>query len=438
MRFINRHLEPREKATFRLHLTYSILDGIVLGILALNEFVFIKSLKGTDYQLGFLFQFSMVVFIFLIFFNEFLKKVRNRKKLLRIAALVTRLPLIVVAFFPRSEEAMSGDSIYHYIFLGIFLIYYFASPVIYPTINYFLKINYRHQNFGKLYSWATSANKIVMIVITFIYGIILDIDNYSYVYIFPVMALLSIVSIFTLSNIKYPKEAETEEASGKSLLKSIKESALNLFSIVKNNKSYRHFEIGFMLYGFAFMISITVITIFFERELHLNYSSVAFYKNSYYIIAIIILPFFGKLIGNIDPRKFAAMTYLSITFYIFFLIMTEIFPFHTEILGIKIYYFLLFYIIFHAIFASTMTLLWNIGSAYYCAPEEAGSYQSVHLSLTGVRAMFAPLLGVFFYEMIGFTGTFLIAIAALLTAIGLMIWSYKKDKRLRDDEIKRQ
>ena len=434
MWFLSRYLDSREQATFRLHLIYSIIDGIVIGILALNEFVFIKSLKGTDYQLGFLFQFSMVVFIFLIFFNEFLKKIRNRKRLLRIVALVTRIPLFAIAFFPRNEEAMAGDSIYHYIFLFIFLIYYFASPVIFPTINYFLKTNYRHQNFGKLYSWATSANKIVMIVVTFFYGIIMDYDNYAFVYIFPVMGLLSIISVFTLSNIKYPQESADDILVEKTLLRSVKESATNMYNIVRNNKTYRHFEIGFMMYGFAFMISITVITIFFERELHFNYSSVAFYKNSYYIIAIIILPFFGKLIGKIDPRKFAVLTYLSITLHIFFLIMTDLFPFHTEIVGIKIYYFLLFYIIFHSIFAATMTLLWNIGSAYYCQPDEAGSYQSVHLSLTGVRAMFAPLLGVFFYEMIGFTGTFLIAIGALLAAIVLMIWSYKKDKRLRDDE----
>ena len=60
-------------------------------------------------------------------------------------------------------------------------------------------------------------------------------------------------------------------------------------------------------------------------------------------------------------------------------------------------------------------------------PEEAGTYQSVHLFLTGVRGMFAPLFGVFFYEMAGFTATFLLAIGALVIAIILMIWSYKTE-----------
>lgn len=432
---LGRYLNTSEKRTFKLHLMYSILDGFVLGILALNEFVFIKSLRGSDYQLGFLFQFSVLVFIFLIFFNQFLKRIKNRRKLLRITGLLTRLPLFAVAFFPCCAEKVTGDSIYHYIFLAIFFIYYLGTPVIFPTINFFLKTNYRHQNFGKLYSWATSINKVVMILVTFLYGLLMDYNNFAFVYIFPVMALLSIISIYSLSNIEYPEEDYEER--DKNFLTSVKASASSMLDIVKTNRGYRHFEIGFMLYGFAFMVSITVITIFFERQLHLNYSSIAFYKNSYYIIAIILLPFFGKLIGKIDPRKFAIITYLSITFHIFFIMLTEFFPYYTEWMGLKIYYLLLLYVLFNAIFAATMGLLWNIGSAYFCSPEEAGSYQSVHLSLTGVRGMFAPILGVFFYGLIGYTGTFLIAIGALLIAIYVMVWSYRKDKKYKEPIIEK-
>jgi hypothetical protein len=74
-----------------------------------------------------------------------------------------------------------------------------------------------------------------------------------------------------------------------------------------------------------------------------------------------------------------------------------------------------------------MVLLWNIGSSYFCAPNEAGTYQSIHLSLTGARALIAPLFGVVFYEIFGFTLTFSLTIALLLAAIALMIWSYKKE-----------
>ncbi|RLD57779.1 MAG: hypothetical protein DRJ05_09135 [Bacteroidetes bacterium] len=415
-----------ERRTFHLHFAYSLIEGVILGVLALNEFVFIKSLHGSNYQLGFLFQFSMVVFVFLVFINEFIKRAKNKNRLLIWVGVITRLPLLLIFFFPQNQQDVLATPIYHYIFLGIFFIYYFGNTVIYPLINLFLKNQYSHQNFGKLYGFASSANKIVMLVSTFFYGMILDMNDFAFTFIFPVIAILGVISVYLLSLIQYnsPELAVRKQR----FFKSVKNSILTMTGILKNNKPYTHFEIGFMFYGFSFMITVTVITIFFERELHLNYSSMAFYKNAYNILAIVLLPYTGKLLGKIDPRKFAVITFASLTLYILFVMLTESFPAHVNIAGVDIYFTLVIAFLFYGVFAATMALLWFIGSAYFCKSEEAGDYQSVHLSLTGVRAMFAPLLGVLFYEIAGFRNTFLLAIVSLLFGIAVMYWSYRKDR----------
>lgn len=347
--------------------------------------------------------------------------------MLRITALVTRLPLLGLLFFPTAKAEIVSDPYYHYIFLGLFLIYFSGNIFINPNINYLLKVNYSHTNFGRLYSYATSINKIIMLLITFGYGYLLDYNNYAFTYIIPAAAILGIISVFILSEIHYPAN-ETVDIK-LSVFESLRNSVKEMKTILVSNVPYRHFEIGFMFYGFSFMISVTVITIYFYEALNLNYASVAFYRNSYNILAIILLPFFGRLLGKIDPRKFAALTYSSIALYIFFLMMTTFFSYSFEIFSITIYYSLIFYIIFHGVFAATMVLLWNIGSAYFCNPEESGTYQSLHLSLTGLRAVFAPLIGVVFYEAFGFTVTFSIAIISLLMAMALMRWSYKRDSK---------
>ncbi|MCD6179433.1 MAG: MFS transporter [Bacteroidales bacterium] len=419
------HLNLIEKNTFRIHLFYSILEGFVLGVLALNEFVFIKSLDGSNFELGVLFQFSVVVFTGLIFINEFLRRIKNKKKLLIITALVSRLPLFFLLFFPKSDVAVQANGIYHLFFLAIFFMYYLAAPVVLPNINLFLKKSYRHQNFSKLYSFATSINKIVMLIVTFAYGMLLDWNPYAYTYVFPIIAVLGIGSIHLLTKIPYQAIEQVEIK--KTFLQSVRSSWRNMWTLMISNKPYLHFEMGFMLYGFAFMSTVAVITIYFDKALGLNYSSIAFYKNSYNIIAILLLPFFGRLLGRIDPRKFAAITFGSMMMFIFFLALTEYFPAHIEILNIKIYYMLLFYILFQSVFAATMSLLWFIGSAYFGKDSEAGELQAVHLSLTGVRALFAPLIGILFFELFGYTVSFGIAIALLLSAVLLMIWSYKRD-----------
>lgn len=416
-----------ERRTFRLHMAYSIIEGFILGILALNEFVFIKSLLGTNYQLSVLFQFSMLVFLLLVFVNEFLKRIRKRRIFLRKVGILTRLPLLLLFFFPRNPEVYEGYSVYHLIFLGIFLVYYLAALVINPTINLLLKTNYNHKNFGTLYSYAQSANKIVLLVVTFLYGLLLDFDNYAFTYIFPIASVLGMISIYLLSKINYtpPEIIRTQSSIGESVINSIK----NMFRILKNNKPYLHFEMGFMFYGFAFMTTYAVVTIFFYEELKLNYSSVAFYKNSYNILAILLLPVFGKLLGKLDPRKFAIITYSSLAIYLFFLMITEYVPYYVDFFNIKLYYTLILYIIFHGFFAATMVLLWNIGSAYFGKDDEADIYQSIHLFLTGVRAIIAPLFGIFIYEYFGFTFTFSLGILSLIAAIILMYWSHKRDPR---------
>jgi len=425
MQLLKGNYTESERRTFKLHLVYSIIEGVILGVLALNEFVFIKSLNGSNYQLGVLFQFSMVVFIFLIFINEFIKRARDKKKLLRWTGVLTRLPLFLLIFFPNDAEQLTGSSIYHYIFLLLFFIYYFGNTTIYPLINLFLKTRYSHDKFGKLYGITSSVNKIVMLVATFVYGQLLDNDLHAYRYVFPVVAILGVASVHLLSMIHF--EEEFKEKKDK-FFASVKKSIQTMVTILKTNKPYLHFEWGFMFYGFSFMITVTVITIFFERQLGLNYSSLAFYKNAYNILAIILLPYTGKLLGKMDPRNFAIITMTSLMMFIFFIMLTEYYPKYTEFYGIKVYPMLLLAYLFYGIFAATMALLWFIGSAYFCQPHEAGDYQSVHLSLTAARALFAPLFGVLFYELMGFTWTFSLAIVSLMSGIVLMIWSYQRSK----------
>jgi Major Facilitator Superfamily len=422
------NLSQNEKGTFRLHMTYSFFEGIITGILALNEFVLIKSLHGSNYQIGFLFQFQVIVLLFSIFFNEFLRQTVRKKRLIKVVGILTHLPLLLFFIFPKDTEIENFPIIFHYLFLSIFLVYYMARPIIYPTINLFLKNTYTHQNFGKLYGYATTLNKIIILVSTFLFGLVLDFDHTAFRYVYPGMAVIGIISLILLSQIRF-KEAEDTEIKKQKYIDSIKGSYRRMVHIIKTNIPYRDFEIGFMFYGFAWMSTSAVITIFFEKALDLNYSSIAFYKNSYNILAIILLPYFSRLIGSIDPRKFAVITFMALLLFIFFMGLTEYFQGNTEIFGIKIYYSLIASYFFYGIFAATMALLWFIGSAYFCKKEKAGDYQSVHLTLTGARGVFAPLIGVFFYELIGFTGTFALAIFSLFLGIILMFYSihFRKD-----------
>ncbi len=415
-------LNKDERKAFKLHLWYSSLDGLVRGALILNEFIFVKSLKGSNVHLAFLFQFSMVVFLFAMLANEIMRRYSNRKKLLRAVGMVARLPLITFAFFPLvTNEGLPHN--YHLLFLGVFLLFYSSQIAVIPSINQYLKGNYRHQNFGKLFSYATTSNKVLIMISTFGAGLFLDWDANSYRIFYPAVGILGVISIFQLTKIEFKQNIEPVQTP---LWKSLGNSFVRIYHILKNNKPFRHLEYGFMLYGFAWMSTHAVITIFYDSALHLNYSSVAFYNNAYNLVAILVLPIFGKLIGNMDPRRFGIITFGSLMLFIAFTALTEYISPYTEIIGLKLYYMLLIGVIFNGLFMGSMPILWGIGSSYFCEPTEAADYQSVHLFLTGLRALFAPIIGIRLYEQFGFSFTYITGIVLLTWAIALMIYSEKR------------
>ncbi len=415
-------LNSTERKAYKLHLFYSSIDGIARGALILNEFIFIKSLKGSNVQLAFLFQFSMVVYLFAMLANEIMRRFSDRKKLLRIVGICTRLPLVIFSLFPAvTNEGLTPE--FHYLFLAVFLLFYTSQIAVVPSINQYLKGNYRHENFGKLFSYSTTVNKVLMMVSTFTVGLLLDYDPNSYRYFYSLVGILGVISIYQLTKIEFKQKVEKEYPP---IRMALGNSFKRIFLILKNNIPFRHLEFGFILYGFAWMSTHAVITIFYKEVLDLNYSSVSFYNNAYNLVAIIVLPVFGKLIGSRDPRRFGILTFGTLLLFIAVTASSQYFNSYFEILGLKLYHVLLIAVIFNGLFMGSMPILWGIGSSYFCEPDEAADYQSVHLFLTGFRALFAPIIGIKLYEWFGFSITYGVGVLFLTAAIFLMIYSEKK------------
>lgn len=409
-----------EKKTFRLHLIYSIIEGAIAGILLMNEYVFVKSMDCNKEMLALLFQVSMIILLGAIFINPVLKRIKSKRKMLLWTAILTRGPLLLMLLFPNNVDTVKAQPLWQGLFIAIFLIYYCASPVIFPTINQLLKSNYSHDGFGKYFSYATSAKKGVALMTAFLFGIWLDNDGFAFRILYPLMGIAGIFSILLLSAIPFKEVATTVQTVKKSAVK-------NMVQVLKTNRKFFDFEVGFMFYGFAFMVTVSVISIFCKEVLEMSYSTNAFYKSYYNILAISLLPICGKLISRVNPGKFAAWTYISLFFYLFFLMLSQFMKFETNILGIQFYPFVFAAFTSFGVFTAMMALLWGIGSAYFCKREEAGEYQAIHVTLTGVRALFAPLVGVLILPLLNFSGVFTIALISLLCGT---IYMFNASKRM--------
>ena len=418
--FFPKDLNEREKKAYRLHLISEILDAFSIGAVSLTEFVFLKSLDGSPYLVGVLFQASVIVMLFSAVFNSLIIRTENKKRLYLISNWVTKMPLFMLIFF---SGATRGSLFFHYFFIGIYLSYSMTKPMMMPMVNLFIKQNYTGKNFGSLYSTVATVKKLTVVISVFAIGQLLDLDNFSFRYIYPAVAVLSIISGYVFLMIPYEHKAPVVR---KSFFKSVTGSFSNMFEVLKTNKPYRDFEAGFLFYGFAFMAATPVMTIFFNDALGLNYSSVAFYKNQGTLLSLLILPFMGRYIDKTDPRKFAIITFIALMLFFVFIGITDVWRAYFILGSLQLYYSLLIAHLFQAVFFAMMLLLWNIGSSYFCRGEDVSTYQSVHITLTGARGAIAPLVGIGVFKSIGYMNTFFLSSFLIIFSIIILYRSMKK------------
>lgn len=420
--FFYKKLESIEKKAFKLHFIYSIIEGIVIGVTLLNEFVFLRSLKGSEFLTGILFFGSVIVYLSLIFFNELIRRSNDKKKLIRITALITRLPLLVFVFFPNQLNGQ-GNLIIHLGFILIFFFYFLGTTITLPTINLLLKDSYKKNNFGKLYGYSATANKLSVLIGTFVFGQMLYQNYFVFRFVYPSIGILSIVALFTLSTIPFK---QTTIIIKNKFATSLKNSLKRMYSILVNDKAFFHFELAFFAYGIAFMITSPVITFFFESYMKLSYAGISTYKAAAGIITVIALPLLGILSDKIDPRRFGIINFSAMLVYVLFIMITEYIQQYTIVGNIEIYYTLVVAFFAFGIFNAAGALSWNIGSSFFSKnANDSADYQSVHISLTGIRALMAPM-GVLIYTIIGYKYTFGISIFFLILAILILIISTRK------------
>src|SRR5205085_7745729 len=129
-------------------------------------------------------------------------------------------------------------------------------------------------------------------------------------------------------------------------------------------------------------------------------------------------PLMGKYHGTGNPTKFCGYIFMMLALYPLILISSK----YTAALGISIDKTTIVYIshFFFGVAMSGVGIAWSLSSIYYSTPGNVVNYQAVHITLSGVRGLFAPALGYFIMKAFAIEYTFFLA-AVLLIAGGILM-----------------
>jgi hypothetical protein len=424
---ILRQLEPKEKRTFLLHLFYALLDGLSLGIIALNEFVILRTVGANTFEVSLLFQIATLMLPFSIFMVHVIAAVKDKQRMLRVLAFVSRAPLLLFMFFPAFVRTHPHQQFFVLAYLVIFQLYYLANPFILPVLNLFTRAGYGPKRFGKLFGLAMSLTQLLTLGATLAFGFILDVQPDNYRYVFPVLGIMGISGIFLISYMPAASQQQGDKGLRAAILAvPYKRIFRESLEILRKNRAFAQFQMAMMCYGTGFLMSQAIITVYLAKYFQLSYPEIAFYKNISLLVAIFSYPYFGRHLDRKDPRILAAMCYgFNLLFYLF-LLLGKAWSQEVSVMGHRLVHFIFAAFLIQGLFASSMGMVWGIGSSYFAPAEEAARYHSIHLSLTGIRGILAPPIGVIVFKLSGYYGSFGCAIGMQLLAMTIMYLSLKR------------
>ena len=149
------------------------------------------------------------------------------------------------------------------------------------------------------------------------------------------------------------------------------------------------YQLGFWFAGFANHMSYAYVAESLKEDVHASDWTV------FWIMAVIpallmsgSAPVWGRLLDRINPMSgralFNAIQCVAYAFHCYGGLSRQAWPF---VVGS----------IIHAIGNGGGTINWLTGSLYFAKQQHVSLYNSIHVGLTGVRGLLAPILGVLLY-----------------------------------------
>ncbi len=399
-------LNRLERETFKYHAVYSLLNGIMYGGLWLQEIISRKTLHSSNLVITFISMVWPVANLFSIYWGNFIEGRQDRKNLFVLAAFLGRLSLLTV-FFVKTGV--------HLLILLIFV--YSFNAFIIPVQNSIFQENYREEKRGILFGLSIAINTFGIIISSITIGKLLDLNEYLFRPIYAICGISGFFSVLLLSKIPIRVKPKKERA-GKvhPLIKPIVETIREF----KENRDFFIYEIAFMIYGMGFLMVIPIIPQFLVDKLNMTYTQISFARLFIgQVFMMILLPFAGFYFTKINPVPYTSLSFFILGLYPL-LLSLSIFQ---RILDPKMFVYISYMV--YSIGMAGVNTVWFLGSIYFAGDRDAAVLQSVHVTMTGIRGLFAPPLGYFimtrFSDIITFITSSAFFIFASVILLGLHI-----------------
>jgi MFS family permease len=406
-------LDQIEKQTYRFHVRAILFEGVFGGLMWSTGEIARKALGVDTLLLTLIVMAPSVSMGAVLFFGNWISRTGPRR-LLRRAATLGRLPMLLVGLLlvPSIGDwwrTESGKELVPWLFLVLVTIQALASVPITAAWNGVLRGNYTDENRGSLFGHAQRWGSLLSGIGTLGAGVWLHYNSDAFPWLYIIAAIAGWAACFIFSRV--PLRSREKSATDAPKI----DSARALWRILSRDRRFLTYEIGFILYGTGFMALVTAKPIWtVDAEfLNLSWPVLLGTKGLVSLAAVILTPYFGKMLDRIGPGWLSGGAYSGLVLYAILLAVAD-----------STASFIVAEIVF-GISMSAVILAWNVGPISFASINEGREYMAVHVALVCVRGLIGHPIGGFLSEatgdpryVFGFSMVLWVIAAAVMFSLG--------------------
>lgn len=260
-----------------------------------------------------------------------------------------------------------------------------------PAWMELLKLNIPSEKRSKVCAFASSIDYLGVALLPLLFGGLLDHVSESWRWLFPLAALLGILSSYPISKISILQPQENEASDPIKGLNHLLSPWKSGWNLLKSRKDFALFQWGFFFAGGGLMIIQPALPKYFVDTLHLSYSDLltafAALKGIGFVLSS---PLWVKFFNR--SRIFILCAYVTCAAALFPLLL--IFA-KTSSSIIFIAY------LFYGVMQGGSELSWKMSGSVFSKEKNSAPFSSVNVLAVGIRGLIFPFLGSLAFFQLG-------------------------------------
>jgi len=316
------------------------------------------------------------------------------------------------------------------------------------------KSNYPHMERGRITARLQAVREVVMVASSMSAAALCDKSPLSYSYIYPVAAILGAIGIIALQKLHIRGEraelqrlgsprkgTESPDLSsapgGSSNHLAPRHLFRNAARILGSDRRFSRYIVAQLCVGISNQLTIAVVALLITRKLDMGVGA-GYWISTALLVALPKLLLlgslsrWGRLFDRLGVVRFRVVNMSCwIGSLVFGLAATLMLVYREQIGGAYLLAAIVFFAARGACYGLGMgggRLAWNIGHLHFARSDEAEIYMGIHVSLTGLRGLVAPLAGMWLWHVVGWY-VWIIALVFAFVSLALFRNLAKKEGR---------